>query len=433
MKRFLLSLAVLAPMALLTACNDDDSSPQPTPPAPPAASYVRVVHASPDAPAVDVALDGTNVVTNASFKAATGFLQTTAGAHTVRVNAAGTTTTVLSASPTLAGGKYYTVFAANKLAALEPLVVEEEAAAPASGKIKLRVVHAAPSAPAVDVHVTAPAAALGTPTLSNVPFKGISAALEVDAGDYRVRVTPAGSTTVVYDSGKLSLAAGANLVAAAIDASTGNSPVSLLVLTRDIANPVFEVKDQRALVRAVHASPNAPSVDILVNNAVALSNVPFPVASAYLDPLAGTYNFKVNAAGTSTTVINADVPLEAGKKYSVVAANFLANIEPLVFDDTTAKPAAGKAKLRIAHLSPDAPNVDILANDAALVSNVPFKAKTDYLEVAAATYAIKVNVAGTSTTALSANLTLESGKIYSVYAVGSLAGSTLQLKVLNDN
>ncbi len=430
MKKAAALLALLAPVFLLSACNDDDDPP------PEAKAYVRVVHASPDAPAVDVTLDGAAVVSGVAFKAATGFATTTAGAHAIKVNVAGSATTVLSANPTLTKDRYYTVFAANKVASLEPLVVEEDGVAPTAGNIKLRVVHAAPSAPNVDVYVTAPGAALGSATLSNVAFKGVSDALQVPAGDYRVRVTPTGSSTVVYDSGTLSLAAGANLVAAAVDASTGNSPVSLLVLTRDAAAPVFEVSDKQAKVRAVHASPDAPAVDILVDDAEVAGDVSFPADTGYLSLLAKTYNFKVNAANTATSVIDADVALEAGKRYSVIAANLLASIEPLVLDDTTATPAAGKAKLRIVHLSPDAGLVDVLANDAELAGDVAFKDATGYLEVDAGDYAVKVNAAGTATTAISGNVTLLSGKIYSVYAVGSAAGGAtnpLDLKVLTDN
>lgn len=430
MKKAAALLALLAPVFLLSACNDDDDPP------PEAKAYVRVVHASPDAPAVDVTLDGAAVVSGAAFKAATGFATTTAGARAIKVNVAGSATTVLSANPTLTKDRYYTVFAANKVSSLEPLVVEEDGVAPTAGNIKLRVVHAAPSAPNVDVYVTAPGAALGTATLSNVAFKGVSDALQVPAGDYRVRVTPTGSSTVVYDSGTLSLAAGANLVAAAVDASTGNSPVSLLVLTRDAAAPVFEVSDKQAKVRAVHASPDAPAVDILVDDAEVAGDVSFPADTGYLSLLAKTYNFKVNAANTATSVIDADVALEAGKRYSVIAANLLASIEPLVLDDTTATPAAGKAKLRIVHLSPDAGLVDVLANDAELAGDVAFKDATGYLEVDAGDYAVKVNAAGTATTAISGNVTLLSGKIYSVYAVGSAAGGAtnpLDLKVLTDN
>jgi hypothetical protein len=45
-------------------------------------------------------------------------------------------------------------------------------------------------------------------------------------------------------------------------------------------------QDEMARVRVVHASPDAPAVDVLVNDNVAFSNVPFTEISDYasLDP-----------------------------------------------------------------------------------------------------------------------------------------------------
>jgi len=183
--------------------------------------------------------------------------------------------------PELESGRYYTVMAVDQVAALKPLIIPEDGLAPASGQVKVRVVHAAPKAPQVDVYVTAPSTNLeGTaPTLSAVSFLGFSSALEVPANIYRIRITGAGTKTPVYDSGSVTLAEGSNLVLTAVEDSLGASPVTLLGLTRDTAKPTLELSDARALVRAKHASPDAPAVDVLVNGAQALGGVPFPVVS----------------------------------------------------------------------------------------------------------------------------------------------------------
>ncbi|GAB3541047.1 hypothetical protein GCM10027443_39820 [Pontibacter brevis] len=69
-----------------------------------------------------------------------------------------------------------------------------------------------------------------------------------------------------------------------------------------------------ANVMVVHASPDAaPGVDLLVNNTkVNNAALTFPNNTGYLNIPAGTQNIKVNAAGTSTTVIEADLDLEPG-------------------------------------------------------------------------------------------------------------------------
>lgn len=48
---------------------------------------------------------------------------------------------------------------------------------------------------------------------------------------------------------------------------------------------------------------------------MAASNLTFPNNTGYLAVDEGTRNVKVNVAGTSTTVIEADLPIEGNKNY----------------------------------------------------------------------------------------------------------------------
>jgi hypothetical protein len=430
--KLVVGFMAMSAMIISAGCSsssDDDGSPN--------QAKVRVLHASPDAPAVDVFVNSTTLASNAPFKAATAFSTINSGRGTVKVNVAGTNTTVINATPDFNAGRSYTVIAANKVAAIEPLVIDDDGVPPAAGQVKVRVVHGAPSAPAVDVYVTAPNAALtgATPTLPNVPFKAISNVLQVAAGNYQIRVTVAGSKTVAFDAGSVALAAGADLVLVAVDQNTGASSISLIGLTTDAAAPRFELTDTRAQLRAFHASPDAPNVDILVDNAIAASNVPYGTAVGFVGVPSGARNVKVNAAGTAATVIDVTPTLAAGKAYTAYAVGFLAGIAPLLVEDNLSAPAAGNAKIRVIHASPDAPNVDILANDSRVLANVPFKAASDYLVVPAGAYIFKVNVAGTATTATQASVTLAAGRVYTAIAVGSVSATAtnkLGVQLLTD-
>ncbi|MEY3343704.1 MAG: hypothetical protein RL090_1388, partial [Bacteroidota bacterium] len=154
----------------------------------------------------------------------------------------------------------------------------------------------------------------------------------------------------------------------------------------------------------------------------------FPNSTGYLSVNAGTRNVKVNVAGTSTTVINADLPLTKNNSYSVFAVNTVANIEALVVEDDLSTPASGKAHVRFIHLSPDAPAVDIALDGAAVVfPDVTFKEYTDFTPLDAGSYDLEVRVAGTSTVALDLDpINLQAGKIYTVFAKGTLTGTGSQ-------
>ncbi|HET7089423.1 MAG TPA: DUF4397 domain-containing protein [Anaerolineae bacterium] len=204
----------------------------------------------------------------------------------------------------------------------------------------------------------------------------------------------------------------------------------VLVLALALTSSAFA--ETSARVRVVHASPDAPAVDVLVNDAVAFSNAPFKGITQYasLDP--ATYNVKVVPTGaTEPVVIGADLTLEA-KDYTVVAVDTLANIEPLILVDNNSAPAAGKAHVRFVHASPDAPAVDIAVagGGPVLFSNIAFKGVGDYLPVGAGTYDLEVRIAGTDTVALSVpGVQLNNGTVYTVFAMG-LAGGTPALQAV---
>jgi hypothetical protein len=181
-----------------------------------------------------------------------------------------------------------------------------------------------------------------------------------------------------------------------------------------------------ARVMAVHASPDAPAVNLLVDNTVAGTGLTYPNNSAYLTVNAGSRNIKVNpTASPAVSVINANVNFSAGTSSTVWAVNFVSAIEPVVTIDDLTAPAAGKAHVRFVHLSPDAPAVDVALDGGGVVfGDITFKEGTAFTPLDAGTYDLEVRLAGTSTVVLDLDpITLQAGKIYTVWAKGSAAAS----------
>jgi len=188
---------------------------------------------------------------------------------------------------------------------------------------------------------------------------------------------------------------------------------------------VAQAADGDARVRVVHASPDAPAVDVLVDGGVAFSNAAFKGITDYATLKAQTYNVKVVPTGaTEPVVIEADLPLASGKDYTVVALGKLADIEPLVLVDNNATPAAGKAHVRFVHASPDAPAVDVaVAGGPVIFSDIAFKGTGAYTPVDAGSYDLEVRLAGTDTVALAVpGVRLDAGNVYTVFAMGLASG-----------
>lgn len=197
------------------------------------------------------------------------------------------------------------------------------------------------------------------------------------------------------------------------------------------AQPPAQAADT-AKVRVIHASPDAPAVDVLVDGGRAITNLAFGEVAGYVDLPAGTHAVAVVPAGAAAdaAVIQTNLELAAGKAYSVLATGRLAEISPVVLSDDRGGPDS-TARVRFAHLSPDAPAVDIaVAGGPVLFSNVPFREAAAYLDAPAGTLDLEARLAGTDTVALSVpNVTLEAGKVYTILAIG-LAGGTPALQAL---
>jgi len=436
--------ALLAAAAALAGCSSNsDGSANNNLTAPAAVAQtaeVRFIHASADAPNVNVVKqNGPNLVSALAFKQVSAYQTVDAGALNVKVDGivpSGTATVIGPVAVGLTQGHAYSVIALGELAAIDALIVDNGGTAVPAGSARARVVHAAPNAPPVDVYVTWPTDLLA----QSMPLGSLAAGeqlgpVTVASGDYRVRVTlPKDPATVVFDSGTVTLPSGADLVIVAVpNTGAGAAPISLLVATSTSSFEILDV-DTPAEVRVIHASPDAPPVDVIVDNDFArpvLKDVPFPMFSGYLTLPAGTHNVKVTPANNpGVIVIDADIDAKAGKQYSVFASGVLASIGPYVLADDNRRIAAA-AKVRIVHAAPSAGNVDIyvtapgagVASATPAFSNVPFHAETGYVSLPQGTYDVTVTPAGTKTAAIGpAPITVDDGGIYTAVARDAAGG-----------
>jgi hypothetical protein len=181
--------------------------------------------------------------------------------------------------------------------------------------------------------------------LSNVPFKGASDYLSVPAGTYSFEVraagAPASSPPVL--SASAALAADTYYTVAAVDRL---SQIKARVFTDSNAAPAAG----KAHVQVIHASPDAPAVDVaLKGGAVLVPDLAFGEMKGPLPVDAGTYNLEVRVAGSNTVALPIDgVRLEAGKVYTVAAVglaggNPALSAVPLVYTPAAAPIAAPRA------------------------------------------------------------------------------------------
>jgi hypothetical protein len=166
---------------------------------------INVLHLSPDAPAVDVLLNGNVALSNVSFGEFSGWVNVPAGEHQVQVVPTGEAAeaAVIDAMVTVEAGAAYHIAATGLVADIQPAIFQVDLSGLDDDTARVRVIHASPDAPAVDVAITG-----GDVIVPNLEFPNASDALEVPAGSYDLEVRPTGTTDVALELPGVELEAG---------------------------------------------------------------------------------------------------------------------------------------------------------------------------------------------------------------------------------
>lgn len=194
----------------------------------------------------------------------------------------------------------------------------------------------------------------------------------------------------------------------------------------------YRQNENTSYVRVFHASPNAPAVDVYINNNPVVRGLSFKGFSQYQRLQPGLYNIKIYPAGrTDTPVIDTNVNIPAKTIYTAAAIGELPNISLDLILEPLFQRVPGRAYVRFAHLSPNAPALDVvLPSGRKLFSNITYREVANYIPLAPGKYTFNLNLAGTNNRVLYVpNIRLLPNRIYTVYAVG-LAGGTPPLQVV---
>ena len=429
---------------------------------------IRALHASPDAPAVNIWVNGAPALTGVDYSQGSGFLPVVEE-NNIQVEAIlpGDDAVVIDADLNLDYSTETTVIATRSLAdnggVPFPLVITNPSDERITeGSFRAQIVHAAPSAPDVDVYVTTVGADLAgsapvNGAMNPLGFKEITERTEVLAGDYQIRITAAGDPdAVVYDTGDtpITLAAGADLMIVAVEnTGPGETPVQLIVLDGTTAETFYDAGTPASVV-AAHLSPDAPAVDLLadVNSTPEDEALPLVRNVSYTElcelsvPAPGDYTVSVALNSDNSTVahtIPVDV-LKGDEALAIVSGFATAGLTPAITDITlpgNTRSVFTETKLRITHGSPSTPAVDLyLVADGTDINDVepdfpavPFGADTMQLSLPAGIYDAYVTLAGSKDPAITLpDLNFTGGEVLDVIARDAFGEETLPQAVVID-
>ncbi|MFA9464198.1 MAG: DUF4397 domain-containing protein [Velocimicrobium sp.] len=197
-------------------------------------------------------------------------------------------------------------------------------------------------------------------------------------------------------------------------------------------SPINRNQQMNSYIRLLHAAPNAPSVDVYMNDSLIAKDLAYGEYSDYLAFPTGNYTITVYPSGQmNSPVIDTSIFIPSNGIFTIAVTGVLPDLSLYPIQEPITGQQSGKACVRFAHLSPDAPNVDIKQVDGPILfADVANKNITNYICIPEGTYSFDILLAGTNDSVLTVpNVELKGNNYYTVYVLG-LANESPALKTL---
>lgn len=185
-----------------------------------------------------------------------------------------------------------------------------------------------------------------------------------------------------------------------------------------------------AFIRVLHAMPGGPSVDIYSGSTKIASNLSFKSISDYVSVKSGKNAIKITPAGkTEPSIVSEDKSLTKDKFFTL-AITGKQKAALLFVNDSTGKEMTDKARVRVVHLSPGAPDVLITVPSTRgtkgytnLVAKPLAYQKSASKTVKPMTTTIQIRTQDGKLVKEIGDVQLQAGKRYDAFALGEIGSS----------
>jgi hypothetical protein len=177
-------------------------------------------------------------------------------------------------------------------------------------------------------------------------------------------------------------------------------------------------------VRFMHGSPGNSRFDVYTGGRRVASNLGYGRHSDYHNMPEGDHDYTLYPAGRRfRPIARSRVVIGPVNRYTVAVSGYSRRVVLLPLPDIVEVAAPGMAYIKFVHLSPNAPNFDIILPDGTvLFSNIGYNGRTAYVPLSPGNYTLQVVAAGTGQVLTTVTANLSSGATYTVYSLG-LTGS----------
>jgi uncharacterized protein YgiM (DUF1202 family) len=370
-------------------------------------AQLRLVHAIPEAPAVDVLVDGALAASQLAYSEYTTFVQLAAGDHAVSVQAG--EQVIVEAAVSVTAGQALTAIVMGTADAPEVQVFEDDLSPLVVGNIRLNAIHAVSGADAVDVILPD-----GSPVLQGLAYGNASGGIDIPANVYPLGVVATGGTVDNAIISPTEFYLGAGMLYRIV--VMGSAPDVLVLET-----PVMAAEDS-VLVRVAHAIDGAPAVDVYANDTLLIPNLEARDMSAHIALPLDSYELSVRTAGEDNVAAIASVSLDlsdsalAGQARTVAAVDKGDTLGLQVYEDDASVLAPANARINILNALSGSVLTAALDDGTDVPVTAPFEGQPFTVEVPAGAY--RLLIADASGSSVEVAMPFNGGALYSLLVAG---------------
>lgn len=154
-------------------------------------------------------------------------------------------------------------------------------------------------------------------------------------------------------------------------------------------------------VRFFNASPDLQNADFYIGNSLAASKIGFGSFSPYIKVSKGQQQIKITSPGNKNDVLaTLNLNFNDGEVYTVAAVNDNSNVIAYGINEPTERENLNYGHIRVCHLSPNAGEIDIVANEYDILDEINYLELSRYIEITPGKYDFKIKSSETDETVL---------------------------------
>ncbi len=372
-------------------------------------AQVRLVHAVPDAPAVDVLIDGGLVASSLTYLEATPYiLLMSGGEHTISIQAGGVD--IVRTSLTINGGQNLTALMMGTAEAIEINTFEDDLSGLVPGNTRLSAINALSGVEAVDIILPD-----GSPVFQDLAYGASSGGIDIPANTYPLVIVSAGGSVEQALTPAASYALQAGMLYRLL--VTGGVPTALMLET-----PVQAPADSVNL-RLAHAIEGAPAVDVYANDMLIVPGLAAGEMTQYMALPLGTYEISMRTAGEQNVASIAQIafdvsnPEVAGQASTIAAVDKGDSLGLQIYQDDFSILDSGTGRISLLNALPGSSLTAALSDGTTLTAGTPFDSAATSAQVPAGDYTLTLTDEA-SGKAITSDVSLTGGTLTSVLVAG---------------